>query len=290
MYTQIKRQPSLLGILAGATAAINIPTTGTHYSLILEALGAGGVPLTRAQMINDIGDITIRIDGTEIYTVTAQFLLDLQLYYGTSIGAGNINGYIPIYFAPMHLPSFSERSLYALGMGEGPGQKKVGTMSVEVVCNPGMVTLTNLNCYSEVTPERRPLGQHIRILRHAQVFGVAPATQEITTLPKLGDSVAYKALHIETPGASLIAQATFALGGNAIFDQVTAALDTLLLAKEFRTVQALYYHLDFAKNRDLSSLLPMAGVQDIRLNLNWITAAPNNYNIYSETIWGLGQA
>jgi len=281
MLTQIKRQPSMLGILAGATAAINVPTTGTHYALFLECLGAGGVPLNRVQMINDIGNITVRIDGTEIYTVTATFLLDLQLYYGTSIGAGNINGYIPIYFAPMWLNSFAERSVFALGTSN------VGVISVEANLNAGMATLTNLNVYSEVTPEIRPLGQHIRILRYPQVFGVAAGVQEITTLPKQNNSVAYKALHIETPGASIITQATVQLGGNAIFDQVPAALDVILLAKEFRTVQALYYHIDFAKNRDLTSFLPMAGVQDFRQNLTWAVAAPNNYNIYAEQIWGL---
>ena len=281
MLTQIKRQPSMLGILAGATAAINVPTTGTHYALFLECLGAAGVALTRAQMINDIGNITIRIDGTEIYTVTATFLLDLQLYYGQAIGAGNVNGYIPIYFAPMWLNSFAERSVYALGTNN------VGVISVEVQCNAAMATLTNLNVFSEVTPEVRPLGQHIRILRYPQIWGVVGGIQEITTLPKLGNSVAYKALHIQTPGASIINQATVQIGGNAIFDQVPAALDVVMLAKEFRTVQALYYHVDFAKNRDLTSFLPMAGVQDFRQNLTWAVAAPNNYDIFAETIWGL---
>jgi hypothetical protein len=280
MLTQIKRQPSMLGIAAGNTAAVNVPTTGTHYSLFLECLGAGGVPLNRAQIIADVGNIVVRIDGTEIYTVTATFLLDLQLYYGQAIGAGFVAGYIPIYFAPMWLPSFAERSIYALGTNN------IGVISVEVQV-VAVAVLTTINVYSEVTPEIRPLGQHIRIKQFPQVFGVAAGIQEITTLPKEGNSVAYKALHIQTPGASIITQATVQIGGNAIFDQVTAGLDTVLLAKEFRTVQPLYYHVDFAKNRDLTSFLPMAGVQDFRQNLTWAVAAPNNYNIYAEQIWGL---
>lgn len=279
MLTQIKRQPSMLGIAAGNKAAINIPTTGTHYALFLECLSAAGVPLTRAQIIADVGDIVIRIDGTEIYTCTATFILDLQKYYGDAIGAGNVNGYIPIYFAPMHLPSFAERSVYALGTNN------IGVISVEVNIL-GIAVLAAINVYSEVTPEVRPLGQHIRIKRFPQVFG-STGEQEITTLPKEGNSVAYKALHIEVPGATTITNATVKIGGNAIFDQVKQGLCDMMLRKELRTAQTDYYHIDFAKNRDLTSFLPMAGVQDFRQSIIWATAAPTNYNIYAEQIWGL---
>lgn len=279
MLTQIKRQPSMLGIAAGNKAAINVPTTGTHYALFLECLTGAGVALTRAQMIADIGDIVIRIDGTEILTASVTFLLDLQKYYGDALGAGNVSGYIPIYFAPMHLPSFAERSLFALGTNN------IGVISVEVNII-GVAQLATINVYSEVTPENRPLGQHIRIKRFPQVFG-ATGVQEITTLPKEGADVAYKALHVEMPGAAVISAATVKIGGNAIVDQVAPGLNTVLLAKEFRTVQAHYYHIDFGKNRAMDTYLPMAGVQDFRQQLTWATAAPNNYNIYAEEIWGL---
>ena len=279
MLTQIKRQPSMLGIAAGNKAAVNVPTTGTHYALFLECLSAAGVGLTRAEILADVGDIVVRIDGTEIYTATAAFLLDLQKYFGDAVGANFVAGMIPIYFAPQWLPSFAERSVYALGTNN------IGVISVEVNIT-AVAVLSAINVYSEVTPEVRPLGQHIRIRRFPQVFG-ATGEQEITSLPKEGNSVAYKALHIEVPGATTVTSATVKIGGNAIFDQVKPGLNTVILAKELRTVQNDYYHIDFAKNRDLTSFLPMAGVQDFRQSIVWATAAPTNYNIYAEQIWGL---
>jgi hypothetical protein len=279
MLTQIKRQPSMLGIAAGSKAAVNVPTTGTHYALFLECLSAAGVGLSRAEILADVGDIVVRIDGTEIVTASAQFLLDLQKYYGDAVGANFVAGYIPIYFAPQWLPSFAERSVYALGTNN------IGVISVEVNIT-AVAVLSAINVYSEVTPELRPLGQHIRIRRFPQVFG-STGEQEITTLPKEGNSVAYKALHIEVPGATTVTSATVKIGGNAIFDQVKPGLNTAMLAKELRVVQNDYYHIDFAKNRDLTSFLPMAGVQDFRQSIVWATAAPTNYNIYAEQIWGL---
>jgi hypothetical protein len=245
----------------------------------LECLSGAGVALTRAEMIADIGDIVIRIDGTEILTASATFLLDLQKYYGDAVGAGNVNGYIPIYFAPQWLPSFAERSVFALGT------RGIGVISVEVNITATAV-LSAINVYSEVTPEDRPLGQHIRLKRFPQVFG-STGVQEITTLPKEGNGVAYKALHIQVPGASVVTDATVKIGGNAIYDQVKPGLNDMMLRKELRTAQTDYLHIDFAKNRDLTSFLPMASVQDFRQSITWATAAPNNYNIYAEQIWGL---
>jgi hypothetical protein len=280
MLTQIKKQPSMLGIAAGGRAAINIPTTGTHYALFLECTTAAGVALTRAQIIADVGDIIVRIDGTEIITATATFLLDLQKYYGDAIGAGNVNGYIPIFFTPAHLPSFAERAVYALGTSN------IGVISVEAAI-VGVVVLKIMNVYSEVTPEVRVLGTHLRIKRFPQSFATT-GNQEITTLPKEGAQVGYRALHVENPAGSLVTYATIKIGGNAIFDTISAGLNKVLLQRESRTPQTLYYHIDFAKNRSLDSYLPMANVQDFRQTLNW-DVAPTNFNIYAEQIWGLGK-
>jgi hypothetical protein len=68
---------------------------------------------------------------------------------------------------------------------------------------------------------------------------------------------------------------------------VPVSLNTALLEKSGRTVQSGYYHIAFDLMNDLTSFLSMAGIQDFRQVITWKTAAPDNFNIYAEEIFGL---
>jgi len=277
-FRQLKKQPNLRGISASAVATGEIPTTGTHYATYLRCLDAGGVELTRAQIIADIGDLVVRINGEQIVEASATFLLDLQKYYGDSKTAGNVNGIIPLFWERPGLATFQERALFALGMNN----VQSFTIDVNVV---GVAVLSSIEVYSLVTPERRNLGQHMRISRFPQSFG-STGIQEITSLPKEGASVAYSAMHIEE-STGTIDDVTVKLGGNDIYDEVSANLNETMLKVSGRSPQTGYYHADFGISNDLTGMIPMASVQDWRQQINWSGLAPNNYNIYAERIFNL---
>lgn len=284
MYKQILRQPNVSGIAAGAVATGQIPTSGTHYITFLRCLTAAGVGLTRAQIINDIGDIRVRINGQLVVEATATFLLDLQKYYGdTNVAAiaGNLNGIIPIMWTRPYFSTDSERSVFALGMED------VSSFQIDVQIL-AVAQLATIEVYSMVTPERRNLGQHIRINRFPQTFA-ATGVHEITTLPKEGDDVGYTAIHIAFGTAnSLVDLATVKIGGNNIFENVSPLLAQAIGAMMGRAQQALYYTIDFSVSNDLTGFIPMAGVKDWRQQITWNAAqAPNNYNIYTERIFGM---
>lgn len=280
MYKQIIKQPNIRGIAAGAIATGEIPTVGTHYATYLRCLSAAGVALTRAQMIADIGNIIVRINGVQIVEATATFLLDLQKYYGDQIGAGNVDGIIPIPWARPHLATDQERSVFALGMAD------VSSFTIDVNVT-AVAVLASIEVFSEVTPEVRRLGQHIRINKFPQSFATT-GLQEITTLPKEGNDVGYLALHVDEP-VGVVDKLTVKLGSNNIFEEVAAGLNQVLLEKTLRNPQTGYFHVDFARSNDLSGLIPMAGVQDFRQQITWNTAAgaPGNFNIYTERVFGL---
>lgn len=223
MYKQIIKQPNIRGIAAGAIATGEVPTVGTHYATFLRCLTAAGVALTPAEIKADVGTIIVRINGVQIIEATSTFLLDLQKYYGDAIGAGNVNGIIPISWARQHLATDQERSVFALGMADVSSF----TVDVNVI---GVVKLASIEVLSEVTPEVRRLGQHIRISKFPQSFATT-GLQEITTLPKEGSDVGYLALHIEK-STGTIDKVTVKLGGNNIFEEVDPNLDQVLLKKE----------------------------------------------------------
>jgi hypothetical protein len=278
MYKQIIKQPNIRGIAAGAIATGEIPTVGTHYGTYLRCLSAAGVALTPTEIKAAIGNIIIRINGVQIVEASATFLLDLQKYYGDAIAAGNVNGIIPISWARPHLATDQERSVFALGMAD------VSSFTIDVNVT-SVVVLASIEVLSEVTPEVRYLGQHIRINKFPQSFATT-GLQEITTLPKEGNGVGYLALHIEK-STGTINKVTVKLGGNNIFEEVDPNLDQVLLQKSLRTPQGSYFHVAFDRSNDLAGVLPMAGVQDFRQQITWSGVAPNNYNIYTERIFGL---
>ncbi|MDD5692250.1 MAG: major capsid protein P2 [Candidatus Omnitrophica bacterium] len=279
MIRQLLKKANMNGIAAGAIATGVLPAEGTYYSVFLVAKTAAGVALTRAEILADIGNVKAMINGEEIVNCDVAVLLDLQKYYGDQIGAGNVDGIIPIYFERPHLATDAERSVFALGMAN------VSSFTLEAAID-GVAQLATLEIFAEVSNENRLLGQHVRLLKYPQSFAQT-GDQEITTLPFINDaSKAYLALHI-TAGAGTFNEVTVRIGGNAIFDRVGVNLNKVLLQKDLRNPQTGYYHVDFARPNDLKGLLPMAGIKDFRQTINWITAAPTNFNIYAETLHGL---
>jgi hypothetical protein len=281
MLTQFIKQSNVVGIAANTVATARIPTSGTHYGLILNCLQAAGTAVTIANMKTAITNIVLRHNGEQIMEGSATFFLDLHKFYMDSYtgGAANVNGVLPIPFAPQHFNNYEERRLFAVGTSD------IQTMTLDITLGT-LSTLSSIEVYSEITPEIRPRGQHIRIKKYPQSFATT-GEQEISTLPLEGPSVGYKALHVElgtNPGVA--SYATLKVGNYAIHDQIKSAVNTVALNFMRRTPQAAYYHVDLGKNNAITSYLPMAGVQDFRLIVNW-TTQPTNFNIYAEEIFGL---
>lgn len=281
MYTQIIKQASAVGVASSTTATIRIPTSGTHYGLFLFCKQASGAATSIANIKTSVGDIAVYHNGEQIMLATATFFLDMQKYYFDSYtgGAANVAGIIPIPFAPYHFQNFAERQIFAVGTAN------LQTITVNVSLNT-LTNLSSIDVYSEVDPSLRNRGQHIRIKRYPQAFATT-GTHEIPTLPLEGNTVGYKCLHIElgtNPGVS--DYVTFKVGGFAIYDTVVNALNTVYSNFCGRTPQAAYTYVDFNKNNAITSYLPMAGIKDIRLLVDW-TTQPTSYNVYAEEIFGL---
>lgn len=230
-FLQKRKQPSMTGIAAGEVASARIPTRGTIYGLYLRLLTSAGAELTVAQMKAAIGNITLQFDGEQVREHSATFLLDHQKYYGDSINAGNVDGIIPIHFAPAHLANFAERAVYAIGTNN------LAQMTIEANI-VSVAALNSIEIWAEVTNEKRDVGQHIRIKKFPRNFG-ATGVQEITDLPKEGKTVAYRAMHIEE-GAGQIDEVTIKVDDRDIYDELPSSLRNVDQNRQKRTNQ--YFH------------------------------------------------
>jgi len=278
-YRQLKKEPNLRGIAASAVANGEVTNRGTHYATFLQCLDSNGVPLTRTEILADLGDIVVRINGEQYVDATADLLLDLQKFYGDADNAGNVDGIVPIYWERPKLATFQERSIFALG------SENMDSFTIDAKVDAVNV-LSSIEVFSQVTPERRRIGQHVRISKFPQSFA-STGVQEITTLPKEGDDVAYLAMHIQIPSGSDITEVTCKLGGNDIFDEVSDELNQVLLERSGRVPQSGYFHVSFDMSNDIAGMIPMAGVKDWRQQITWATQAPSNFNIFTERIFGL---
>jgi hypothetical protein len=272
MLTQLIKQASATGITASSVATVKIPTGGTHYALLLAPKASAGTAVSVANMKTAIGNMVLKHNGEQVMEGTSTFFLDLQKFYGDSYGAGNVAGVIVIPFAPTHFTNFVERQVFAVGTKDIQSM----TLDMNILSTTNMATI---DVYSEVTPESRPRGKYLRIKKFSRTFA-STGEFEISDLPLEGATVGYKALHI-TAGDGTFTSATVKVANFAFFDQVLTYINQVLLAAMGRTVQSGYYHIDFGKNNDITSFLPMAGVQDFRVLPNFATA-PNNFTIYAE--------
>ncbi|MCK5014786.1 MAG: hypothetical protein KAS66_13315 [Candidatus Omnitrophica bacterium] len=274
------KHANVTGIAAGNIATVSIPVGRTVHGIQLRCLTGAGVELTRAQILADVSDVTARLDGEAIITADATFLLDLQKYYGDADVAGNVDGIIPIDFAPRSLLSDEARSVYALGTA---GAKSL-TLDIKVV---GVVQLASIEVRTLSTPEKRILGRHIKIRKYAQSFATT-GEQEVNSLPLIGKTAGYRAIHI-SEGSGTIDQVNIKRNSVDIYDEMPTKAQQVFLANRKRTVQSGYAHADFGEADHSGAFLPMAGVQDLRVNITWNVAAgaPGNYTLYAEEVHGL---
>lgn len=285
MFTQLIKQSNAIGVASNVTATVRIPTGGTHYAILLNFLGSAGGASSIANIKTSVTNFILRHNGEQVMEGSSTFFLDLQKYYfdAYTAGAANVAGVVPIVFAPYHFNNFSERQVFAVGT------KDIQTMTLDIVCGTlaaGATGVTSIEVFSEVDPTVQNRNQYMKIKKFPQSYATT-GEQEISTLPLEGASVAYKAFHIElgtNPGVA--SYTTLKVGNYAIHDQVKTAVNTVRCNFGRRTPQAAYTHLDLGCNNDILAFLPMAGVQDLRLLINW-TTTPTSFNVFAEQVCGL---
>lgn len=275
MIKQILKQPDFTGVGQAGTATARIPTYGTHYAAILSFDNAMGA-MANSDISAAVSGVRVKINGETKWDVTAEFLLMLQKYYGDSSGYGNQEGQVIIDFTHPLLSTVEERELFAIGTNG------INSFNIEVDHDG---TVTKIELRSEVTPETNSIGQHLTVMALPQEK-TAAGIEEVSDFPGIGRAdIAYNSLHFK---AEYLDEYTVKIGGNDIIKSINWEVNALMLEKSGRTPQTGWNHVDFGRSNDVlnGGLLPMAGIQDFRLQNTW-GAGPGNYTIFAVRIEGL---
>lgn len=289
-FKNVKKLPDFTGIAANALATADVPEQGEYFDNLLRCLDSTGAEVSVANMKADITNLRALINGETIIDAPAEVLLMLQNYYYAAQNSGgdvNAAGQLPLLYSRNFYKNSIEGDVFGLGMGD------VNSFNLEVTCGASVATaahiskIENRGVRSEVSA---PIGQHVRLQKFPQNFA-STGFEEITDLPR-EPNVGVLAYHIFYDDSTTDLDEVTLIVNSSELIKLTKQDVITLAEKSGRTPQFdaagnSIFTIDFALSNDLTGYLDQRGIQDLRIRTDWSTAAPGNYTIYREAVFGL---
>jgi hypothetical protein len=138
------------GIAANSRVSFELPKRGTYNALFIRFGVAAGTGLTDANLLLEVGDIELAVNGVTKCKLPAYNLRDLYLH---KTGLSYV-GVVPIMFYNNKWDSYAQRQDTALGTAD------VSSLTLYVNCLTA-ATLTTIDVYADWDESRvQPLGAH----------------------------------------------------------------------------------------------------------------------------------
>ena len=278
-------------VAASGKATADLPASGTYYSILLHCLD-GGAAVSVANIIADITNVRLTLDGTTVWEASAQAIFNLFDQRYNAYGASPQAGVLPILLSADHLESMNEAEITGYGMGG------IGVMQLEIDFGASVGTSGHIDqvaVYAERIASTRPLGLHRELHRYERSFA-SSGDQEITDLPieKFKGSVATAAYHLLYDGSAAVVQDVEVIVNSNVVkkfkpDTVKHVLERSRRKNMITTAAGSMFTIPFDKSNNLTGFLPHVGLDDFRIKVNW-SAAPGAYTVVRESYHGIGQA
>lgn len=264
-----RKMPSFSTVSAGATATIDLPTTGMYHQVLLVYSTATAGGANQANMEAEITAIRIVVNGVVQRVMSAAQLFLINAYRGVGV----TSGLLPIFFAPPFARAAQGEDSLAWGMAD------VDTFQIEVDVAAGATTptLTAWAIKDEATVAMNAIVKWKRFTVNVTATGIV----ELTSLPK---SDAYYTIHNFSADISDI---EVTLDGKKWFE-TTLAVETEFAAQNGFTVQATHYPIDFMYRGRVSDALPMknpganGAAKEFRIDYNM--SAATSFTLLTETL------
>ena len=288
-FRKVEKLANIGGTIApSAVLTSELPKAGTYMGLLLSCLD-GGVDETVAQIIVEMTNIRVSVNGVDIVDASSATLFSLYSYYHGGRNASELAGLLPIRFARDHLPN-AQAEVFGLGM------RGVNSFTLEVTMGGTVDDVDQIQIRSEKRDIDQPVGQHVRLEKFPRSFA-STGVQEVTDIP-IEANAGTLAFHIEFDGsgstATTLTEVIVIANGTEVLKlpETTAQYLAEKAGREWQldtTANALF-SVDFSLFDDLSGFLSHDGLTDLRLQLKWGGAAPDTFTVIREGVFGLGQA
>ena len=280
------------GIVANGIATQQIPLTGETFGIMLEPRTAGGVALTAAQMIAEMPNIQIMLDGAELFNMTTRDLIALQDYYfagSAGVGATPTAFVAGALYIPFNKPLYPTAGLQeALGIGAADSR----ILQINVTCGATLTNLSRIGLAWDGNANINATAQHLRVNNYRQTFS-STGRVTIQNLP-LEKNVGVLAFHAVVPVATVINQAVVYANGSEV--QRVNRNSLINAQRRGRRVAQLpetnatgfdMFSIDFNLSNDSSNFLRLQNVNELRVELDLSGTAPGTFDFYREAVFGI---
>lgn len=287
----LQELPNFEAVVANGLASRRIDAAGKLHGIMLRFLEADGTPLTWAEVVAAVEEITIEISADVIYRVTPRFFGDMRNFYQ---GSQPANGEVYIPLKPTWWANRAVANQFAWGMAGVP----VGATVIQCRLGGNIGDLSRIECAIDITVEDEPLGAYFAIDRFSFEFDSA-GKKEITALPaNPSDVVLGYLLHKDSGVASEAIKTRIGAAGSVGFQANSVAMRTDMVTKYMdraqvqndRTPLARIVALDFNGDNSANDFLPLRDIsrQSVRLNFANAPAAGQDgtFDLYRIRIGG----
>lgn len=242
--------PDFNPVSAGSRASVKVPTGPTYREFVVKYT-PDGTPANKATMIADLPELSIKINGTARFTISAAHLIMLNEFYGYGFTDGEL--VIPL-SRPWARTIEGEENL-------AWGTRNISNMYLDIKIAAG-ATNPQLSADAAITPESRDLGLIVEVHNYPYE-AISAGKKEIPDLPKENGSLL--ALHLE----SAVITALEVKMNKVPFIENDADLNAYqryLKRVGKRVPQNGFIHVDpMALNR-IDDSWPLRGLQEFRVN------------------------
>jgi len=262
--------PSFNGVAAGQTATLDVPRTGTYHGLKLYYTESGSASIAEADIEGGINEIRLKVNGTTQRTMTPAQLFDLNRYVGKAFAASTL----PIYFSEPWMRTAEGEDVLGWGMAD------VATFQIEVDILAA-ATSPGLTAKAIWEPVTRNMGT-IEKWKRFTYSPAAAGTSNLSTLPKTDT---YRAVHFFHEN---LTSAKASVNSTNLWEDLSIAQQTELLADWGRTSQSGMYSIDFGMTNRVSDALPVIDpatkqpVADLRFDVT--VSAADNITVLTRTL------
>jgi len=242
--------PDLSPVGAGLRASVMVPKGPTYREFVVNVT-IDGVKATKAQIIANVEEIVLKINGTSRWEISGANLVALNEYYGNDFSDGEL--IIPLSRHWARTPQGEENLCW--------GTRNIQNLFVEVKMAAGSYVPT-LSLDADFIPEERDLGLIVEIHEFSYPASVV-GKREIASLPtENGSLVAMHLKNADITELEVKVNRTPAIESNVNLD----AYQNKLARRGGRTPQAGYVHFDPMVSNRIDDALPLKGAQDFRVN------------------------
>jgi hypothetical protein len=269
-------------IASGLTSTLQIPPFGKIYSLPLQFLLSSGAVASVAQIIAQIANIRLTINGKDIINCSPEKLFAVYSSFGTFVqNPAGTNGVVELNLGRMIFNDAEIRNAFGYG--------SLGVANIQIQVTAGVVPappndIVSVQAFSTRTQEQEKLGIHFKLMNFPQSFN-STGDHTVDTLPRDPDS-AYVAVFADDGAAGTISFGECRVDNVTVIERCPSAVNVQLNAENRLAQPAGHFMYGFTDGSPTSQL-PMRNVKDLRFITTFAVApGAGGYNMTALTIAG----